>query len=30
MERIGIVAPAGGLDLSLDGVDVTRAEGYRA
>jgi 1,2-phenylacetyl-CoA epoxidase catalytic subunit len=28
MEKIGIVPPAGGLDLSLDGVDVTRAEGY--
>jgi 1,2-phenylacetyl-CoA epoxidase catalytic subunit len=30
MDRIGIVPPAGGLDLSLEGVDVTRAEGYRA
>ena len=30
MESIGIVPPAGGLDLSLDGVDVTRAEGYQA
>jgi 1,2-phenylacetyl-CoA epoxidase catalytic subunit len=30
MDRIGIVPPDGGLDLSLDGVDETRAEGYRA
>ena len=29
LEKIGIVAPAG-LDLSTDGVDVTRAEGYLA
>ena len=29
LEKIGIVAPAG-LSLSLDGVDVTRAEGYVA
>jgi ring-1,2-phenylacetyl-CoA epoxidase subunit PaaA len=28
--QIGIDAPQSGLDLSLDGVDVTRAEGYRA
>jgi len=30
MEAIGIVAPAGGLDLSLDGVDESKAQGYRA
>jgi len=30
MESIGIVPPPGGLDLSLEGVDVTRAEGYQA
>lgn len=30
MEAIGIVPPAGGLDLSLDGVDVSKAEGYKA
>ncbi len=30
MEAIGIVPPPGGLDLSLEGVDVSRAEGYRA
>jgi 1,2-phenylacetyl-CoA epoxidase catalytic subunit len=30
MESIGIVPPAGGLDLSLEGVDPARAEGYRA
>jgi 1,2-phenylacetyl-CoA epoxidase catalytic subunit len=29
MDKIGIVEPAGGLNLSLDGVDPTRAEGYR-
>jgi 1,2-phenylacetyl-CoA epoxidase catalytic subunit len=29
MEKIGIVPPAGGLDLSLDAVDETKAEGYR-
>jgi 1,2-phenylacetyl-CoA epoxidase catalytic subunit len=28
MESIGIVPPSGGLDLSLDGVDEARAEGY--
>lgn len=28
MESIGIVPPPGGLDLSLDGVDETKAEGY--
>jgi 1,2-phenylacetyl-CoA epoxidase catalytic subunit len=28
MEKIGIVAPANGLNLSLEHVDVTRAEGY--
>jgi len=28
MARIGIVEPAGGLQLSLDGVDVRRAEGW--
>ena len=28
LDRIGITAPAGGLDLSLDGVDEARAEGY--
>lgn len=28
MEKIGIAPPAGGLDLSLDGVDESRAEGY--
>ena len=28
MEAIGIVPPAGGLDLGLDGVDASRAEGY--
>lgn len=28
MEAIGIVPPAGGLDLSLDGVDASKAEGY--
>src|SRR5262249_19981100 len=30
MEAIGIVAPAGGLDLSLDRVDESKAKGYRA
>jgi len=30
MDKIGIVEPAGGLDLSLHGVDVTKAEGYQA
>jgi ring-1,2-phenylacetyl-CoA epoxidase subunit PaaA len=30
MESIGIVPPAGGLDLSLEGVDASRAEGFRA
>lgn len=30
MEAIGIVPPEGGLNLSLDGVDVTKAEGYKA
>jgi 1,2-phenylacetyl-CoA epoxidase catalytic subunit len=30
MEAIGIAPPAGGLDLSLEGVDVTRAEGYQS
>ena len=30
MEAIGIVPPPGGLDLSLDGVDEKRAEGYVA
>jgi 1,2-phenylacetyl-CoA epoxidase catalytic subunit len=30
MEAIGIVPPDGGLNLSLDGVDVTKAEGYKA
>lgn len=30
MEAIGIVPPEGGLNLSLDGVDETRAEGYRS
>jgi 1,2-phenylacetyl-CoA epoxidase catalytic subunit len=30
LDKIEIDAPAGGLNLSLDGVDVTRAEGYRA
>jgi 1,2-phenylacetyl-CoA epoxidase catalytic subunit len=30
MDKIGIVEPAGGLNLSLDGVDVTKAEGYQA
>lgn len=29
MDRIGIAPPAEGLDLSLDAVDETRAEGYR-
>jgi hypothetical protein len=29
LDRIGIDAPEGGLDLSLEGVDVARAEGYR-
>lgn len=29
MEAIGIRAPEGGLDLSLEGVDETKAEGYR-
>jgi 1,2-phenylacetyl-CoA epoxidase catalytic subunit len=29
LDRIGIDAPPSGLDLTLDGVDVTRAEGYR-
>jgi hypothetical protein len=30
MDKIGIVEPRGGLDLSLTNVDVTRAEGYTA
>jgi 1,2-phenylacetyl-CoA epoxidase catalytic subunit len=30
MEAIGIVPPAGGLDLSLEKVDETKAEGYAA
>jgi 1,2-phenylacetyl-CoA epoxidase catalytic subunit len=30
LETIGIVPPPGGLDLSLDGVDATRAEGWQA
>lgn len=30
MEKIGIVPPAGGLDLSLEGVDPQKAQGYRA
>jgi 1,2-phenylacetyl-CoA epoxidase catalytic subunit len=30
MESIGIVPPQGGLDLSLEGVDVTKAEGWQA
>lgn len=30
MEAIGIVPPEGGLDLSLDNVDETKAEGYRS
>ena len=30
MEKIGIVPPEGGLDLSLEGVDETKAEGYTA
>jgi 1,2-phenylacetyl-CoA epoxidase catalytic subunit len=30
LETIGIVPPAGGLDLSLHGVDETKAEGYTA
>ena len=29
LDRIGIDAPEGGLDLSLDGVDAARAEGYQ-
>jgi 1,2-phenylacetyl-CoA epoxidase catalytic subunit len=29
MEKIGIVPPDGGLDLSLDSVDETKAEGYQ-
>jgi 1,2-phenylacetyl-CoA epoxidase catalytic subunit len=28
MDAIGIVPPSGGLDLSLEGVDMTRAEGF--
>ena len=28
MEAIGIVPPAEGLNLSLEGVDVTKAQGY--
>jgi hypothetical protein len=30
MEAIGIVPPAGGLDLSMEKVDETKAEGYVA
>jgi 1,2-phenylacetyl-CoA epoxidase catalytic subunit len=30
LDRIGIDAPAGGINLSLDGVDAARAEGYHA
>ena len=30
LERVGIDAPQGGLDLSLEAVDASRAEGYRA
>lgn len=30
LEKIGIVPPPGGIDLSLDGVDESKAEGYQA